>query len=437
MYSCHDEASCATPEVVNQFQTADDQHSRIEAHGGQFLQAHQEEHTNTWYWIGEGAAEYAGGASPTTSKKSINCYRSEHGLAGPWRKQGTTEIGGDGKTRAKTAEIFNLSWIQNWDRFAFQPAVSDRAGPITYKLAILERPKILYNEKNREYVMWFHLENASYEFHGVGIARSKHLCGASSDWELVTIFQPHGMNSNDFSVFKDPVNNSQDAYLINAVDNRFAAISKMDENYYGILEKSYSRLKSTDNSWTQRLEGLAIFYQPPKGHEDDLSTPGGRYWILASHLTYYDPNPLVLLRGERGKSLIQTAWEERGNPTSEETSFNSQPAQVVTMGGNVGKNGGGQKIWYLYLADNWVHGGRNCLREVWDANSGTWNKVQVRGTHWDNATNAPAAADDGFYWCLRQAGYVMLPFRVEAGRDEVVLDKKDLSGWDLKGWVGQ
>ena len=45
---------------------------------------------------------------------------------------------------------------------------------IFIQAVFVERPKVIYNELNDEYLLWFHADDAQYYYAGVGVARSKH-----------------------------------------------------------------------------------------------------------------------------------------------------------------------------------------------------------------------------------------------------------------------
>jgi hypothetical protein len=49
------------------------------------------------------------------------------------------------------------------------------------------------------------------------------------------------------------------------------------------------------------------------------------------------------------------ALQDMGNPTGSDTSFNSQPTYVVQQTDASGNP------YFIYMADNWIHGGPNGL----------------------------------------------------------------------------
>lgn len=261
--------------------------NRVEAHAAGMLQSPID---NRWYWYGE---------SQKTSdilEHGVTCYSAET-IAGPWTNHGF---------------VFTQAQIK-------QP---DFDGPF-----IVERPKVLYNAKTKKYVMWFHLDGAtdgkSYGYRHVGIAQADNPAGP---FEYVHGMKPDGINSLDMSLFRDPVDGQ--AYFIRSCDNKYVGISRLTDDY----------LNSTGIiSQHDVFEGMAIFRHA-----------NGTYYMMTSHLTGWNPNPLMLFRAE-GKTLDDPQWVNMGNPTGSSTSFNSQPTYVVEYTPANGNS------YFVYMGDDWIH----------------------------------------------------------------------------------
>lgn len=65
---------------------------------------------------------------------------------------------------------------------------------------VVERPKIIYNDQTRDYVMYMHIDDSNYAEAKVGVATSKSVCG---DYAYRGSFQPLGHQSRDMGLFKD------------------------------------------------------------------------------------------------------------------------------------------------------------------------------------------------------------------------------------------
>lgn len=73
---------------------------------------------------------------------------------------------------------------------------------------IIERPKIIYNEKTSKYVMYMHIDDSDYKEAKVGVATSSCVCGS---YKYHGSFNPLGQQSRDIGLYKD---DDKTAYLL-------------------------------------------------------------------------------------------------------------------------------------------------------------------------------------------------------------------------------
>eukprot|EP01063_Lacrimia_lanifica_P009890 TRINITY_DN1672_c1_g2_i1.p1 TRINITY_DN1672_c1_g2~~TRINITY_DN1672_c1_g2_i1.p1 ORF type:complete len:216 (+),score=80.86 TRINITY_DN1672_c1_g2_i1:439-1086(+) len=213
--------------------------------------------------------------------------------------------------------------------------------------------------------MWFHLDDANYKYRRAGVAVS---AAPAAAFEYVHALQPDGIPSLDMSLFLDPLDGQ--AYFIRSCDNKYAGISRLAPDF----------LNTTGVISTHPVfEGMALF-----------RLPNGTFYIITSHLTGWNPNPLMLFRAA-GKTLDDPQWVSLGNPTGDGTSFNSQPTYVVRYT----PKDASVAPYFIYMADNWVHAG-----------------------------------PDG----LIDAGYIWLPFNFHDDGVTVSLEKR--TGWDINNPFG-
>merc|ERR1712014_7243 len=133
----------------------------------------------------------------------ITCYSSES-VAGPWKNHGM---------------VFSQQDV-------VAPGVS---GPY-----VIERPKVVYNDKTELFVLWFHLDDSDYKFRHAGIAVSESPVGP---FKLVHAIQPDGIPSLDMSLFQD---SDGHVYFIRSCDNAYTGISRLSDDYLnttGLLSK--------------------------------------------------------------------------------------------------------------------------------------------------------------------------------------------------------
>jgi hypothetical protein len=113
-----------------------------------------------WYWFGENKIENNG------NFVSVNCYSSSD--LGSWKYEGHT--------------------------------LSPIAGTNISTSNIVERPKVIYNQKTKKYVMYFHNDNSGYSMAMVGVAISDTVNG---QYQYQGSFQPPNSQSRDMGLFQD------------------------------------------------------------------------------------------------------------------------------------------------------------------------------------------------------------------------------------------
>jgi len=261
---------------------------KIESHSAGMLQNPKD---HRWYWYGESKK------TSNLSDHGINCY-SATSLAGPWTNHGQVLAQADLKLNGHLANM---------------------TGPF-----VVERPKTVYNKKTKMYVMWFHLDDSRYKFRHAGVAVSSSPTGP---FKFMHALQPDGIPSLDMSLFQDV---DEHVYFIRSCDNSYTGISRLSDDYLnttGLLSKG------------DRFEGMAMFRHT-----------NGTLYMMTSHLTGWNPNPLMLFRSD-GPDLANPKWVNLGNPTNDSHSFNTQPTYVVPFTTKQGHK------YHIYLADNWIHGG--------------------------------------------------------------------------------
>jgi hypothetical protein len=98
-------------------------------------------------------------------------------------------------------------WTWNYKGLALKAERRDRSSDL-YFLNVVERPKVIYNDNTKQYIMWMHIDNSNYSKASVGVAVSPNPEGP---FEYVGSKRPHGCDSRDMTIFKD---DDGQAYLI-------------------------------------------------------------------------------------------------------------------------------------------------------------------------------------------------------------------------------
>ncbi|KAF9258587.1 galactan 1,3-beta-galactosidase [Marasmius fiardii PR-910] len=254
----------------------------IQAHGGGILKV-----GSTYYWHGEDKAHNSG------LFRAVSCYSSSD----------------------------LVSWTRQTD------SLTPIAGTMISTSNIVERPKVLFNSGNSEYVMWFHSDSSNYGSAMVGVATSKTPCGP---YAYKGSWRPLGAESRDMGLFQD---DDGTAYVLYASDNnQNFKISRLDTNYYNVTTQVSVLSGST-------LESPGIIKR------------SGVYYLFASHTTGWDPNPNKYFRA----TSLSGPWSAQADiaPPATRTYF-SQNAFDLPLGSNG-----------IYMGDRWRPSLLGSSRYVW------------------------------------------------------------------------
>lgn len=296
----------------------------INAHGGGVLF-----HAGRYYWFGE---------SRHPETRGVSCYSSSDLYT--WKNEG----------------------------LCLAIAKDDPSSPVA-EGNLIERPKVIYNQRDQRFVMWFHteLKDRGYDAAQTSVAVSERVTGpyrvlrslrpnarqwpvnmpsgdakvpdqaasqqAGPEWREAAIngafvrrdFES-GQMSRDMTTFVDV---DGTAYHIHASEeNATLHISQLTPDYLAFTGK-----------WTR------IF---PAGHNEApaIFRARGKYFLITSGCTWWDPNAA---RSAVADS-IWGPWRELGNPVrgtpqQADTTFESQSTFILPVAGRPDK--------FIFMADRW------------------------------------------------------------------------------------
>jgi hypothetical protein len=245
----------------------------------------------TWYAFGE---DKTGESSGNTSFQDIPCYSSAD--LHTWTHQGV----------------------------ALAKQGSGDLGPNR----IVERPKVIFNASTSTYVMYMHIDNSSYGEAKVGVARSSTPCGP---YTYLGSSQPLGFQSRDIGLFQDT---DGSAYLLTEDRANGLRIDKLSADYLSVAST------------------VALF--------TDLEAPamvkvGGRYYLLASHLTGWSTNDNVYA----SSTSLSSGWTAFTDVAPGGThTYNTQTANIIPVQGSSGTA-------YIYAGDRWTTSNLGTSPLVW------------------------------------------------------------------------
>jgi hypothetical protein len=320
----------------------DNQGKHINAHGGGIIYFN-----DTYYWFGE---YYSGRLEKDKSRYGVSCYSSKDLLN--WKNEGLAL-----KIISDSASLLNPG-------------------------CIIERPKVVHNEKTGKFAMWFHheLKGQGYKAALTGVAVSDNITGpykyirslrpnagvwpenfqdeyknsaikeadlknGSEEWKTAVKEGLYvrrdfagGQMARDMTIFVDK---DGKAYHVHASEeNMTLHFSELTDDYLDFTGKYFRVLVGESN------EAPAIFYAK------------GRYFMFTSGTTGWKPNACRLSSAKK----VTGEWKYIGNPcrgTEDENNitFGSQSTQILPVHG--------KKNAFIYLGDRWIPENLAESRHIW------------------------------------------------------------------------
>lgn len=313
----------------------------INAHGGGMLLC-----GDTYYWFGEHKTE---GQAGNNANVGVHSYSSTD--------------------------------LYNWkDEGIALSVVTDDSTHRIAKGCILERPKVIYNKKNNQYVMWFHLEPRGAGYTGAlsGVAVSEKVTGP---YRFVRAVRP---NAGFWPMNVQPVHQTKaiptagesfgggglpqhpDSLNILGRDmpggqmardmNLFVDEEETAYHIYASEENSTLQISQLTDDYTNYSGRYARFFVNRFMEAPAMFKRADQYYLIMSGCTGWSPNA--------GRSAVASSvwgpWEELENPfvgDDSELSFHSQSTYVLPVPG--------QPDRFIYMGDRWTPDNAIDGRYIW------------------------------------------------------------------------
>ncbi|MBO7317711.1 MAG: family 43 glycosylhydrolase [Bacteroidales bacterium] len=263
----------------------------INAHGGGILY-----HNGLYYWYGE----YKKGETILPEWATWECYR--------------TDVTG--------VSCYSSADMVNWKfEGVVLSAVKDDISHDLHPSKVLERPKVIYNNKTQKFVMWAHVESADYSKACAGVAISDSPTGP---FTYLGSFRPNDAMSRDQTLFVD--DDGKAYQFASSEHNATMYINELTDDYLQPTGR-YTR-----NFIDMSREAPAIFKH------------NGKYYMLSSGCTGWDPNEAELAVADS----IMGEWTAIGNPCTgidADKTFYAQSTYVQQVYG--------KKDLYIAMFDRW------------------------------------------------------------------------------------
>jgi beta-xylosidase len=227
-----------------------------------------------------------------------------------------------GASKSQGVNVYSSKDLYNWkyEGVALTPS-SDTTSDIADG-CLMERPKVIYNKKTKQFVMWVHLElrGKGYSAARAAVAVSKTPVGP---FTFLKSFRPNGNMSRDMNLFVD--NDGAAYHIYSSDENMDLRVARLTDDYLS---------PTTQDTVLFRLqrEAPALFKKD------------GFYYLITSGCTGWAPNQASI---HKSKSLFGP-WTSLGDPMvgpNANITFGGQSTYVLPVPG--------KKNAFIYMGDKW------------------------------------------------------------------------------------
>lgn len=227
--------------------------------------------------------------------------------------------------------------------------------------AVMERPKMLYNEKTRKYVIWFHSDDATeknlnykYDVGMAGVAVSESPFGP---FRFIDRYRLNRCPEGQIDCYPSSKGEARDMNLFQDTDGTGYIVYTSENNktlYISKLNEEYTCLSTAPEEAEYGVDYIRIF--PGAMREAPALAKGdnGRYYLISSSTTGWMSNQARVWSADH----IFGAWQNDGNPclgTDANITFDTQSTCLF-------RAGNGQ---WIYCGDRWNSGNLSDSRYVW------------------------------------------------------------------------
>jgi hypothetical protein len=195
---------------------------------------------------------------------------------------------------------------------------------------VIERPKLIYNDTTKLYVLWLHYENSDYSTASAGVFTSPTIDG---NYSYVKAWKPLGNMSRDCNLFKD--DDGKAYFMSSANENADMMLYELTADYLDVKQLT---LKLWAGS---KREAPAMF------------KVGGTYFFITSACTSWDPNQAQYATATN----IAGPWTGLSN-VGDSTTYDTQATYVIPVVGS-------QTTTYIYASDRWQDPDLPSSKYIW------------------------------------------------------------------------
>lgn len=321
----------------------------IQAHGGQVQWlTYKEKDTgkivSKWWWVGEDKSlGYRGGVRAYSSDDLYN-----------WTFEGVIL-----QTVSSREELNTNSYFTSLYTGHSKEELDHIYECINNSTSVIERPKLIYNEKNKQYVLWFHADgptktsDANYAAASAGVAVSDSPYGP---FRFINRYRLNVCPEDQEDMYPESKGMARDMTLFVDDDKTAYIIYSSEENltlYISKLNEDYTYLSQSPEKAVYGRDFIRIFpgaqREAPAVFKKD-----GYYYMMTSGTTGWEPNQA---RYFVSNSMLGE-WKDFGDPCIDDikkTTFDSQSTCIFKAADNT----------YIYMGDKWNSKNLTDSRYVW------------------------------------------------------------------------
>ena len=323
----------------------------IQAHGGHIQKLmvtdpETGEQVEKWWWVGEDKTKgYRGG---------INAYSSTNLI--DWTFEGTVMRNVSSREQLETEQYF----IDLYGDYTAEQ-LDNVYQCINDTTSVIERPKMIYNEKTGKYIIWFHADgptatsNSNYAAASAGVAISDSPTGP---FKFIDRYRLNTCPEDQQDFYPQSKGMARDMNLFIDDDGTAYIIYSSEENltlYISKLNEEYTYLATVPENAVYGEDFIRIF--PGAQREAPaLFKRNGVYYLMTSGCTGWAPNPARYAMADS----IFGEWTDMGDPCVDDvarTTFYSQSTCIFCYDE--------EQDYYIYMGDRWNSEELNNSRYIW------------------------------------------------------------------------
>lgn len=323
--------------------------TEIQAHGGQVLPVTQSDGSVIYYWYGEdktdGYRTVDGGVRVYSSTDLYN-----------WKAEGIALRDLTDKYDFEEDYFANLYGDYTEEqKEAVLLAINDTT-------SVIERPKVIYNEKTKQYVMWFHADGptetstSNYAAASAGVAVSDSPTGPFRFIGRYRLNYINGAYDSDKGMARDMnlfVDDDATAYIIySSEQNQTMFISQLNADYTALAYDADEAAEKYDETGEMLGFNRIACYIGAAREAPAMFKYNGTYYLMTSGCTGWGANPAKYAICT-GTSPLDN-WTDMGNPCVTDTNvckytasltFGTQSTCIIPVNPEKGE--------YIYMGDRW------------------------------------------------------------------------------------